>query len=194
MSLNLTQALTDAELDLLEDFLYSDSVSEDSLDLIGVHGLFCALNISPKPCPETEWMELIFDGQPTWASAEEENQISTLLRRFYSQIGADLYSDQVPELPCELSLEADEEDETAALSWWAQAFMEGVFTHEDDWFSADTEEDVAEMLLPMMVVSDLFEEEDVLAIRKNAELSQQMCEEIPELLVDLYLYFHSPEK
>ncbi len=194
MSLTLTQALTETELDLLDDFLYSDAVSEDSLDLIGVHGLFCALNISPKPCPEDEWMELIFDGQPKWGSAEEAQQITALLQRFYSQIGADLYNDQVPELPCDLSLEAEEDEDSAALSWWAQAFMEGVFTHENDWFSAETEEDVAEMLLPVMVVSDLFEEEDVLAIRKNAALSQQMCEEIPELLVDLYLYFHSPEK
>ena len=61
----LTHAeLSDAELDELEDFLYSDAVSEDSLDLVGVHGLFTACNISPKAVSEQEWSELVFDGAP----------------------------------------------------------------------------------------------------------------------------------
>ncbi|MFW1677009.1 YecA family protein [Pontibacter sp. JAM-7] len=194
MSLSLTHALTDAELDRLEDFLYSDAVSEDSLDLIGVHGLFSALNISPKACPEAERLELIFDGTPKWASEQEEAELTTLLQRYYTQIGGDLYSDQPLELPCDLTLEPEQDEDISSLSWWAQAFMEGVFTNEEDWFNPGTEEDVAEMLLPIMVASDLFDESDILAIRKNSELSQQMCQEIPDLLVDLYLYFHSPEK
>ena len=49
--------LSDDELDRLETFIFSDVVSEDSLDLIGIHGFLCALNISPVPADEEEWMD-----------------------------------------------------------------------------------------------------------------------------------------
>jgi uncharacterized protein len=68
MSLTAANTLTDSELDKLDDFLYSDHVSEDCLDLIGVHGLFCALNISPAPLAEETWLELVFDETPKWES------------------------------------------------------------------------------------------------------------------------------
>ena len=72
--------------------------------------------------------------------------------------------------------------------------MEGVFTQEEAWFSPKTEQDVAEMLLPVMVASELFEEEEITAIRDDEKLCAEMCAQIPELLIDLYLYFHAPEK
>ncbi len=72
--------------------------------------------------------------------------------------------------------------------------MEGVFTQEEVWFNKQTEQDVAEMLLPVMVASDLFDEADINKIRDDEKLCAEMCAQIPELLIDLYLYFHAPEK
>ena len=50
----LNTPLTDEELDELEAFLFSDAVSEDALDLVGTHGYFCALNISPVKISEKQ--------------------------------------------------------------------------------------------------------------------------------------------
>lgn len=194
MTLNSANALSDSELDQLDDFLYSDHVSEDCLDLIGVHGLFCALNISPVPVSEETWMELVFDEAPEWESDEQQQIITSLLKRLYTNIGGHLYSDGEIELPCELSLDAEEDEDISPLAWWAQAFMEGVFTQEEEWFGNKAEEDVAEMLLPIMVASDLFEEDDINKIREDENLCAEMCAQIPELLIDLYLYFHAPDK
>ncbi|WP_415881720.1 YecA family protein [Neptuniibacter sp. QD29_5] len=194
MTLTSANALTDSELDLLDDFLYSDAVSEDCLDLIGVHGLFSALNISPTPLDESTWMELVFDQTPNWESEAQEAEIMGLLKRLYSTIGGQLYSDGEIELPCELSLDAEEDEDISPLAWWSQAFMEGVFTQEEEWFGSKKQEEVAEMLLPVMVASELFEEDDINKIREDEKLCAEMCAQIPELLIDLYLYFHAPDK
>ncbi|MGB0204095.1 MAG: YecA family protein [Neptuniibacter sp.] len=194
MTLTSNIALTDDELDQLEEFLYSDQVSEDSLDLIGAHGLFCALNISPNPLDEADLNTLLFDTEPKWQSDEQKQAITNLLNRLYKEIGSNLYSDGEIELPCELSLDPEEDDDISPLAWWSQAFMEGVFTQEEDWFNKSTEQDVAEMLLPVMVASDLFDEDDINKIRNDEKLCAEMCAQIPELLIDLYLYFHAPDK
>lgn len=194
MTLTSNIALTDDELDQLEEFLYSDQVSEDSLDLIGAHGLFCALNISPNPLDEADLNTLLFDTEPKWQSDEQKQTITNLLNRLYKEIGTHLYSDGEIELPCELSLDPEEDDDISPLAWWSQAFMEGVFTQEEDWFNKHTEQDVAEMLLPVMVASDLFDEDDINKIRNDEKLCAEMCAQIPELLIDLYLYFHAPDK
>ena len=194
MSLTAANTLTDSELDQLDDFLYSDHVSEDCLDLIGVHGLFCALNISPAPLAEETWLELVFDETPKWQSEAQQTEIMSLLKRFYTSIGANFYSDGEIELPCELSLDPEEDEDIAPLAWWSQAFMEGVFTQEDEWFADKADDDVAQMLLPMMVASELFDEDDINKIRDDENLCAEMCSQIPELLVDLYLHFYAPEK
>ncbi|MGH1461531.1 MAG: YecA family protein [Neptuniibacter sp.] len=194
MTLTSHNALTDDELDQLEEFLYSDHVSEDSLDLIGAHGLFCALNISPNPLEEPDLQTLLFDTEPKWASEDQKQAITALLNRLYAEIGTNLYSDGEIELPCELSLDPEEDDDISPLAWWSQAFMEGVFTQEEAWFNKGTEQDVAEMLLPIMVASDLFDEADINKIRDDEKLCAEMCAQIPELLIDLFLYFHAPEK
>lgn len=188
-----TGLITEAELDQLEAFLFSSAVSEDSLDLIGTHGLLCALNISPTKVPEQEWLDLLFDSEPKWESAEQKELIVGLLRKLHFTIGQDLYNDQETLLPCELTLDADEDEDEPELTIWAQSFMEGVFMREEDWFGND-EETVAGLLLPIMVASELFDDPEIVEIRQDRALSEEMAEQIPELLVDLYLYYHAPDK
>ncbi|KEA62861.1 hypothetical protein ADIMK_2970 [Marinobacterium lacunae] len=193
MTVNTAALITEDELDILEEFLFSPAVSEEALDLISAHGLLCAVNISPVKVPEAEWLGLVFDGEPKWASDAQKTEIVGLLRKLNNTISNDLYSDQEILLPCELTLEPEEDEEVTEITLWAQSFMEGVFIREDDWFGQD-EEEVAGLLLPIMVASDLFEDSEITDIRKDRALSEEMCEQIPEVLIDLYLHFHSPEK
>lgn len=185
--------ITEEELDRLEEFLFSPAVSDEALDLIGTHGFLCALNISPEPVAEAEWLEQLFDGEPKWASDAEKSEITELLRKLYRTIGNDLYNDQEILLPCDLTLEPEEDEESTELTTWSQSFMEGVFLSEEAWFGQD-EETVAGLLLPVMVASDLFEDEDVREISQDRSLREEMSVQIPEVLVDLYLHFHAPDK
>ncbi|UTW04452.1 YecA family protein [Amphritea atlantica] len=188
----LNTPLTDEELDELEAFMFSDAVSEDALDLVGTHGYFCALNISPVKITEKQWLQELFDGVPEYNSEKEKARIEGLLRRLYFSIGSDLYNDQDMLLPCELTLETEEDEEQSPLTSWAQAFMEAVFLKEDEWFNHQAEEEVAELMLPIMIASELFEDEEFVKMRADTKLCDEMCRTIPELLVDLYLLFHAP--
>ncbi|MGB0662406.1 MAG: UPF0149 family protein [Pontibacterium sp.] len=195
MSATFNLELTSDELDTLDDFLYSDTVSEESLDLVGVHGLFTACNISPKKVEEADWYELIFDEEPQWESSQQKDEILGLLRRLYQFVHSNLYSDQEIDLPLDLTLEPEEDEEVSALTWWCQAFMEGVFLNEDAWFNHQQEEEVAESLLPIMVLSDLFNDDpEMKATRKNEKACEEMAQQVPDLLVDLFLLFHAPAK
>ncbi|WP_417224031.1 YecA family protein [Amphritea sp.] len=188
----LNTPLTDEELDELEAFLFSETVSEDALDLIGTHGYFCALNISPVKITEKQWLQELFDGTPEYRSETEKSRIEGLLRRLYFSIGSDLYNDQDMLLPCDLTLETEDDEEQSALTTWSQAFMEGVFLKEDEWFNHQAEEEVAELMLPIMIASELFDDEEFVKMRADTPLCDEMCRTIPDLLVDLYLLFHAP--
>lgn len=185
--------ITEDELDDLEAFLLSDAVPETALDLIGAHGLLCALNIAPKPTPASEWMAMVFDGQPRWESDAQRATIEELLSKLDKTISNDLSSEEEVPLPLDLTLETESDDETAETTLWAEGFMEGVFLNEALWFERD-EETVAGLLLPIMVASELFDDPEIQDIRKDRSLSQEMCDQIPEVLVDLYLLYHAPEK
>lgn len=185
--------ITEDELDDLEAFLLCDAVPETALDLIGAHGLLCALNIAPKPTPAAEWMAMVFDGQPNWESDAQRATIEELLSKLDKTISNDLSSEEEVPLPLDLTLETESDDETAETTLWAEGFMEGVFLNEALWFERD-EETVAGLLLPIMVASELFDDPEIKDIRKDRSLSQEMCDQIPEVLVDLYLLYHAPEK
>jgi len=185
----LPPPLTEAEIDELEAFIFSDAVSEEALDYIGIHGLLLALAICPEAIPSAEWLEVIFDGVPGYADDAQKQQIEGMLLREFAALTEELNQEEPPELPCDLVLD----DEDQLLQAWAQAFMEGVFMRETLWFS-QREEEVAELLLPMMLASELFDDPELVQMQKDRTLCQQLCEEIPELLTDLYLFFRVPDE
>ena len=180
--------LDEAEIDQLEDFLFSDAVSEDALDYPSLHGLLTAVAICSETIPQAEWLDSIFDGQPRYSDSAQQQLIEGLLNRELAGIGAELDQEEPPELPCDLSLEQD-----SLLTPWCQGFMEGVFMREEAWFG-DDESQIAELLLPIMIASELFDDDPELQqMRANAELINGLCEEIPDLLTDLYLQLRVPE-
>ena len=96
------------------------------------------------------------------------------------------------ELPCELEM-GDEPDESD-LRGWCIGFMEGVFMREEVWFE-DSEEEVSELLLPIMVGSGLFDEQPEFSdIAADRDLVEEMVAQIPEILTALYLICHAPEE
>lgn len=181
--------LNEDEVDELESFLFSEAVSEEALDYPSLHGLLTAVAICPIEIPANEWLESLFDGQPNYANTEQQARIESLIKREFLGISEELDHEEPPELPCDLSL-----DEDSLLTVWCQGFMEGVFMREEAWFG-EQEEQVAELLLPIMIASELFEDDPELQkMRQDTQLIQGLCEEIPDLLTDLYLLFRVPEQ
>lgn len=129
---------------------------------------------------------------PKYKDDTEREAIEATLVQLKAHIARQLASDEDMELPCELDL--GEEPDESDLRGWCIGFMEGVFMREAVWFE-DAEEEVSELLLPIMVGSGLFDEQPEFAdIADNPDLVDEMVAQIPELLTALYLICHAPEE
>jgi uncharacterized protein len=183
--------LDDDQLDRLDDFLASERVGEDALDLIGSHGFLVALAVSPREAAPAAWVAELFQGEPDFAGDAEREEILGLMERLRRNAIAALEQGLLPELPFELTLDGLPAEETPIGDWCA-GFMEGVFLDEAAWFEED-EEAAATLLLPFMALSGLFDDEPDMAefIGDGARL-EGLVRQLPELVLDLYLHYRVP--
>lgn len=176
----------------LQAFLDAEDLHEEALDYMASHGYLTALSISTEPVPDHEWIEALFAEPPRFDSEAQRNDIESALKALKTHIAKQLASDDDPELPCDLDL-GDDPDESD-LRGWCIGFMEGVFLRESAWFE-NAEDEVSELLLPIMVGSGLFDEQAEFAeIADNQDLVDSMIEQIPEILTALFLLCHAPEE
>ncbi|MDO9320589.1 MAG: YecA family protein, partial [Pseudomonas sp.] len=144
------------QLNRLQAFLDADELHDEALDYVAAHGFLTALSICTEQASEREWIDALFSEPPHYRSEEERADIEATLIQLKSHIARQLASDDEPEIPCELDL-GDEPDDSD-LRGWCIGFMEGVFLREAAWFE-DAEDEVSELLLPIMAVSGLFDDQ-----------------------------------
>lgn len=180
------------QLSRLQAFLDADDLHEEALDYVAAHGYLTALCICPDQVPEREWIDALFAEPPHYRSDIEREEVEITLQLLKAHIARQLASDDEFELPCDLDL-TDEPDDSD-LRGWCIGFMEGVFLREAVWFE-DAEDEVSELLLPIMVASGLFDEQPEFAeIARDRQLVDTMVDQIPELLTALFLLCQAPEE
>ena len=180
------------QLTRLQAFLDADELHEEALDYVAAHGYLTALSINAEDVPEREWIDALFVEERHYASDAQRTEIEATLVALKAHIARQLASDEEFDLPCDLDLTDDPDD--SDLRGWCIGFMEGVFLREEAWFE-NAEEEVSEMLLPIMVGSGLFDEQPEFAdIASNANLQDDMIVQIPEALSALFLLLHAPDE
>lgn len=180
------------QLSRLQAFLDADELHDEALDYVAAHGYLTALSICPDQVPQREWIDALFAEPPHYRSDAEREEIEATLVQLQAHIARQLASDDDPEVPCELDLGEDPDD--SELRGWCIGFMEGVFLREAAWFD-DAEDEVSELLLPIMVGSGLFDEQPEFSdIAADRDLVEEMVAQIPEILTALYLICHAPEE
>ncbi|WP_407644313.1 UPF0149 family protein [Entomomonas moraniae] len=175
----------------LQTFLDLDT-HEEMMTYVQAHGYLTALCISTETIPDQEWLAILFGENPQFQSDEQRQEIEKALIGLKAQISRELSSEEELTIPCELDPGEDLED--SEINGWCMGFMEGVFLNEEVWFSKG-EDEVSELLLPIMVGSTLFEEQPEFAeISQDTDLIADMLERIPELLTALYLLCNAPDE
>ncbi|MCG6657641.1 YecA family protein [Halomonas campisalis] len=183
--------LEDDELERLDDFLDSERVDPDALDLISAHGFLVALAVAPREVEPAVWVAELFHGEPAFADDAQRSEILALLERLRTNAIATLEQGGLPEPPCEATLDGLPAEETPIGDWCA-GFMEGVFLDEAAWFEQD-EETVATLLLPFMALSGLFDDEpDMAEFLADGPRLEALAAQLPELVLDLYLHYRVP--
>ncbi|WP_173912629.1 YecA family protein [Acinetobacter sp. Marseille-Q1618] len=170
------------DLDQLSDYLDGDQ-NEYGLDFAATHGFLCAIAVGPK---FDRWLDELFEGNQSKAPKEIIAQIKLWL----DDIRQKLSNEEGVEFPFEI----EEADVDSSLGDWSVGFVDAMFLNEEAWFTDEFEEQLVDLTLPIMVFSGVDEEDPQMeSFRRNGQLMDELAEEIPDNLNEIYLMYHSEQ-
>lgn len=170
--------------DELLDYLDSDA-NEFGLDAIASHG-FLTATVVGKPSPN--WLSAFFEGN----DKKVPDTIKHALTAWKNELYDTLKAEEPIELPFDASEEAIDFGEDSDLTAWAIGFVDAMYADENvDWFDdPETEEEVATLTLPMIMLSGIDEEmNDV----QDEEILVQMVNALEDNITELFLLFHTDD-
>ncbi len=147
----------DAELDRLEALLSGPASRVGAaLPLDALQGLLCAVLSSPAEIPAEAWMPLALGDAPPFASDAEAAEAELLLLRFQAAVAADLGSGDGLALVLYPIVEGSDDYDYAT---WCAGYLDGVDLSEPHWTEISDDDEVAELLLPFLVLSGALEDD-----------------------------------
>ncbi|QLI81420.1 YecA family protein [Chitinibacter fontanus] len=191
MAKMLDQALTDEELDQLDQFLYSDAVGKDAMSLSMLHGYLTAILIGPAQVMPTEWMGQIWDKPEAVIFAlPEADAMIDLVMRLYNQIADELAQD--PPVYEPLLYWEDETEEHSSIEEWSLGFCFGAGLAEEEWQPLLDEEEGQFMFMAIMSGSDDemradMEREGINLVQHDNEIAEQL----PEMVLEIRDFFRN---
>ncbi|MDO5651970.1 MAG: YecA family protein [Moraxella sp.] len=174
----------------LFDYLDDEDLNFHGLDPIATHG-FLTASVVGKPMPN--WLAVYFEVDDASEVAVSDD-IKSALIAWRDEIEATLKDEAPVELPFDADDEEEDFGEDSDVSAWAFGFVMAMYGDEDiDWFdNEDTEEDVAELTLPMVILSGIDEDnEDMEAMRADTDMMAQLANSLEDNVTELYLLFHT---
>jgi uncharacterized protein len=172
----------------LEEILSLPELEEDALDYMGCLGALAAFVITPKDISIKNITDHVLDEAVNALNETQTTQLHQAIETILHDIQLQLEGEHEVHLPW-----MEEEDDEDAIISWAAGMVEVVLAYEDLWMSKQHEEDATQLLMPIFTISGILEEETQ-DISTNDQLFSQWIEEIPELLIDLFLLFRVEEE
>lgn len=169
-------------LKLVQSYLADNA--DTSLTWTETHGLITAMAVGPNVVEN--WFAMCRQDDEQ-IPAEVTTALTKLLQLLASQIAAE---DGI-KLPCKL--DPYEDLEGSDLASWCLGFMSGVAMGEEAWYPESKEEDVAQLLLPFVLIAGLDEDPELDELWQNTKMVREMAVNIPSLLEELFLLYHAPE-
>lgn len=168
----------------LFDYLDSDA-NQTGLDSVAGHGFLTATVIG-KPLPN--WLSAFFEGQDQAVPSNVKNA----LKAWQQELTDTLKNEEPIELPF---IDGDDEmafDDESDIVAWAIGFVDAMYADENvDWFDdPDTEEDVAMLTLPMIILSGIDPDMDEMRTEENLA---QMANALEDNITELFLLFHTED-
>lgn len=175
-------------LEQLFDYLDSPA-NEFGLDPVAAHG-FLTASIVGKPLPN--WLSLFFEGNDNKVPSE----VKTALSAWRDELLTTLSDEQPLELPFFDGDEVEDFSDESDVVAWAIGFVDAMYADENvDWFdNPATEEEVAELTLPMIILSGIDDEDpEIQAMRKNLDMLAELANNLESNITELFLLFHTDD-
>lgn len=173
----------------LFEYLDSDA-NQYGLDPVAAHG-FLTASIVGKPM--NNWLGYFFEGNDQQVPSE----VKVALSDWRNALIATLSQEEPLELPFFDGSEIEDFSDESDVVAWAIGFVDAMYADENvDWFDdPDTEEDVAELTLPMIVLSGIDDEDsEIQAMRKNLDILAELANNLESNVTELFLLFHTDDR
>ncbi len=176
--------LNQTEIDRLSNFL--NAIGPPALSLEGVDGLFTALICGPDMVMFSEYLPVVFGGDPKFGSNEEATEVLGLLMRHWNVVADALL--RTLDVPGVYSpwLQTSS-DGTVKGHDWACGFMHGVGMRERSWQPMLAGGEHGGMLLPMIILEQAAKSHAVktdsfsMSPEQRKELIETMIEVVPSV-------------
>lgn len=174
-----------------KDELFNYLASDDNvhgLDPVAAHGFLCATVVGR---PLNNWLSVFFEKQ----EQDVPEAVLMALNHWRDELYTTLKNEESIELPFCDDEEVDLSDEGDIVAWCI-GFVDAMYGDEhSNWFDDDsTDEDVADLTLPMIVLSGIADDdEDLLAMRHDDDMMMALVNSLEDNLTELFLLFHTQE-
>jgi uncharacterized protein len=149
MAKDLQTPLNESEIETLDAFLSTLAGPVRSLE--GLDGLLCALNCAPTKIKRDDYVAALLVDD-TFTDEKEADQVSKMIERHYHTVTNELQQAFKDESAYTPALMVDE-DGQALGNEWSLGFLFGISMTEDDWVDFSSDEQLAQFMLPMMVLA-----------------------------------------
>lgn len=192
--MNSIQRLSEAELDRLDELLVSDIFKGQAMELDELQGFLCAVVSGPETILPSRWLPEVFGEEPEFESAEQAEEVMSLVMRLYNEVAATL---QAQEPPLLILYPGEEDADELDFTPWCFGYLHGSQIGDVDWFDAagDDGEELSEFLGVFLMLNGVMKEdarergEPWLPEEKEQELLAELREDLPFVVLDIYNYW-----
>ena len=183
--------LDQKELRDLEDILEQGKNSEEALAIDGLLGLLHAIVITPTPIMPSEWLPVVFGGEPAFDNVDQAQKMMNHLMHAYNHF-IDLFHQGKLTFPFDIKF--DDGDTLEKVENWAEGFFYGLQLRDDFWagdttsnISFDEKEELMDSLRVVRAVAYPDEASDIL-LKKGLDLDsvKKYDDWEPKLLATAY--------
>jgi len=192
MNEDLNQPLTEEEIDTLDAFLASLDGEIPSFEALD--GLFCALRCAPTMVMPSHYLPVILGDDDGFEELEQAKNILTLITRQWNTVSEGLREALEAEDVYAPVLLMNEEGEPTGNDW-AEGFLVGVSMTEGDWEDFIEDEELGQLLVPMMVLAHEHHPDPKMRPAEiTAEGRQELLQMMFNSLILIFAYFEQQRR
>jgi len=187
---NLNQALSEAELDELGDFLESDFVPKGTMDLSMLDGYLTAIAIGPETILPSQWLPRVWGDveHPTFDSLEQAQKILNLILRYFNQTATTFMDAPERFHPFLYEYEENGERQLSAEEWCV-GFTLGIHLRTEAWAPLFDDEEASQVLTPIVAFSLEEAWQEVTEGRDAAEVQALLIGMLPTAVQAIHAYW-----
>ena len=134
--MEISNHLSEAEIEELTDFLLSDKTPEECMDISTLDGFLTGVIIGPDSIQMSQWLPVVWGETKTdemeWQSEKELERVMGLVMRLYNSVAQDFMIDP-PDFNPLFMINTATEEEVTVIDDWCWGFMQAVDLARDSW-------------------------------------------------------------